>query len=134
MAANLNGLRGRAHVLIADDDLVCRLIAHRSLAGHEVESVDDGSEALSMLLASRPDVAVLDWIMPGLDGIEICRAARLDPALAETILVVMTGAADGDAEQQARQAGADLFLRKPVAPAALANVVERALTERQMHG
>lgn len=122
--------RGKALVLVADDDLVSRLIAHRSLGRHDVESVDDGSEALTMLQAGRPDVAVLDWMMPGLDGIEICETVRSDPALAGTILVVITARDDADAEQRARLAGADYFLHKPVLPGQLAELVTQALAAR----
>ncbi|MFN8635313.1 MAG: response regulator [Chloroflexota bacterium] len=124
------GSHGQALVLVADDDLVSRLIVHRSLGRHDVESVDDGSEALNMLRASRPDVAVLDWMMPGLDGIELCRVVRSDPELAGTILVVITASDDESTEERARLAGADYFLRKPVLPGQLAELVNRALLAR----
>ncbi len=66
-------------ILIAEDDPVSRCILEELLAkwGYEVVVACDGHEAIARLAAAEPpQVAILDWMMPGMDGVEVCRAAR----------------------------------------------------------
>ena len=118
-----------ARILVADDAPMIRMLVRRSLEAHHVVEVPDGQQALTMLRKWRPDLAILDWMMPGLTGLEVCQAARSDPALNGTILAVMTGLADLDAEEHARLAGVDHFLRKPILPRRLTALVEQALDQ-----
>ena len=82
------------------------------LAGHEVETADDGPGGLSTLLASRPDVALIDIGLPGLDGYDIARRAR--PLVPQTFLVALTGYGQAEDQQKAREAGFDVHITKPV--------------------
>jgi CheY-like chemotaxis protein len=117
-----------ARILVADDAAMVRLIVCRSLKEHETQAAADGQQALERLREWQPDIAILDWMMPGLTGLEVCQAARSDPSIAGTIFVMMTARSDLAAEQQARSAGIDHFIRKPVMPRQLDNLVERLLS------
>jgi two-component system, cell cycle response regulator len=107
---------GRAPVLVADDDRMTRVhLADRLTEwGYGPTTVATGPEALAMLMRrDAPSLAILDWEMPGLTGIQICRALRGSPCQRYTYILIATG---GDRAQQAASAlnaGADDFVRKP---------------------
>jgi PAS domain S-box-containing protein len=101
--------------LIAEDDLVSRALLVATLQGwgHEVTAADDGSAAWDVIVDHSPDVAILDWMMPGVDGIELCRRVRTDPAHAFTYLILLTGRTGQDDVTAGLEAGADDYIRKP---------------------
>lgn len=107
-----------ATVLIADDDRKIIDMLRRTLAyeGYHVVTAADGREALAKAQAHRPDVVVLDWLMPGLDGIEVAR--RLREADATPILMLTARDAIED-RVEGLDSGADDYLVKPFAPAEL---------------
>lgn len=108
-------------VLVVDDDEPARLLTVRQLetAGADVRIADDGVEALYMMRTHRPDVALLDHVMPRLDGLNVCRAIRGDAELAGTH-VIMISACHGSKEVlEAFAAGVDDFLAKPCDPGEL---------------
>lgn len=107
-----------ARVLIADDSAQLRLMLRHTLdhGGHEVLEAADGEEALRVLREERPDVAILDVVMPGLSGLDVCRAARRDAALAATGIIILSANAT---QGHAAQAGADWFVAKPFLPSEL---------------
>ncbi len=117
-------------VLIADDSFRLRLLLARALQlqGFEVLEAIDGDRALEAILAERPDVAVLDEVMPGLDGFEVCRAVRAEPDVQGMPIILMSGNAT---EAEARAAGADVFLAKPFLPSALLDAVSRLARARR---
>jgi CheY-like chemotaxis protein len=102
-----------ALVLIADDDAALRawLRVAVEAAGHEVHEAADGEASWIGVQAHRPNVVLLDLHMPGRDGLGVTGAAKRDPALAGTRVVVLSVSAD-DAEA-ALEAGADAYLLKP---------------------
>ncbi|MEI8258021.1 MAG: response regulator, partial [Deltaproteobacteria bacterium] len=108
-------LAGR--LLVADDDEPMREATARVLrgAGYEVRTAIDGEEALTIALETRPDVVVADVNMPGIDGRELCRRIKADPALRGT-LVMMYSAARTSSHDQADglDAGADGYVAQPV--------------------
>jgi DNA-binding response OmpR family regulator len=103
-------------ILIADDDDVSRLMLAAMLArrGHEVIEASDGQEAWRVLQAhDPPPLAVLDWMMPGLDGVEVCRRVRATAALKRTYLILLT-AREGKADTlEGLAAGANDYVTKP---------------------
>ena len=105
-------------VLIADDDRIWRVLLERTLTrlGHEVVVVVDGTQALTALLAAGgPRLAILDWMMPGIDGLEVCRRVRERPA--PYVYVVLLTSRDRPEDLVAGlDAGADDFLVKPFNP------------------
>jgi CheY-like chemotaxis protein len=118
-----------AWVLIADDEPRIRRLVRHALeqAGHEVIEAATGDHALEQLLAHRPDVAILDVAMPGLDGLAVCRVVRTDRHLHDISLVVLSASA---LATRAHDAGADLFLRKPFYVREIVAVVADLLSTR----
>jgi two-component system response regulator MprA len=117
-----------ATVLIADDDRKIIDMLRRTLAyeGYHVVTAADGLEALAQAQAQRPDVVILDWLMPGLDGIEVARRIRqADP----TPILMLTARDTIEDLVQGLDNGADDYLVKPFAPAELLARV-RALLRR----
>jgi CheY-like chemotaxis protein len=114
-------------VLVADDDdgvrhLVALVFARGARA---VAQAADGTEALVLVRRLRPALAVLDLVMPGPDGIAVCRALKGDPSTAGIPVVVLT--ADEGAVERARAAGADAFVTKPFSPGALLALARQLL-------
>src|SRR4051812_19834 len=110
-------------VLIADDDPVSRRALEATLAGwgYEVEVVNDGQQALDALLREKnpPRLAVLDWMMPGLDGPEVCRTVRARSQGPYAWLLLLTARKKGSDLIAGLEAGADDYIRKPFDPGEL---------------
>jgi signal transduction histidine kinase/CheY-like chemotaxis protein len=109
------------HILVADDniDLTASLSAVLCSHGHRVDVVHDGASAVRAARDEGPDIALLDIGMPALDGYQVARALRADPATQGIHLVAITGWGRDADREAARQAGFDLHLLKPVNPQAL---------------
>jgi putative two-component system response regulator len=108
----------RSRVLIADDQASIRSLFHRLLSadGHEVMLVPDGAAALSAVHQHRPDVILLDVAMPHVDGLEVCRRLKADPATRLTPVVLVSGHSELTDRINGIEAGADDYLSKPVHP------------------
>jgi len=119
-----------ARILVADDAAFLRILVCRSLVDHETIEASSGDEALELLRKHRPDIAILDWLMPGLSGIEVCQAVREDPALAETQIIIMTARGAVDSAWQARAAGVNAFIHKPIMPGQIKSLVRRLLARK----
>ena len=91
---------------------------------YEVISATDGASALAAMREEKPDIVLLDIMMPGMDGYDVCRTLKADPATAGIKIVVLTAFAQQATMQQAFAAGADDYMTKPFRPAQL---VEKAL-------
>ncbi len=102
-------------VCIIEDDAAQRaLLFERMLAGHySVVEATDGESGLEQIRRHRPRVVICDLLLPGLDGIELCRRIRADHSLDGTYLIVLTVCNDRESKNHALNAGADDFLLKP---------------------
>lgn len=102
-------------VLVADDDAdILRLISQRlSHRGYRVLTADNGDRALATALNHPPDAAILDGIMPGLEGHEVCAAMRADSRTASVPIILLTAKAADSDETEAIEAGADAYIVKP---------------------
>ena len=103
-------------ILVAEDDLVSRRLLERTLAllGHEPVSVADGRAALEILQQSdAPRLAILDWMMPELDGSEVCRRVRANPTGDQPYLILLTARQQKDDVVEGLESGADDYITKP---------------------
>jgi len=132
--------RSQKRVLIVDDVEDNRRIYTMFLtaAGFEVQSASDGHEALAKVRTLRPDVVVMDFAIPGIDGWQVTRRLKRDPQTRRIPVIALTGHALAGAEQRARQAGCDMFLTKPCLPGDLQQHIEgliarSATTRRPRH-
>jgi len=116
-------------VLIAEDDESLRALMRLSINVGEIEidEATDGDEALALARANPPDVVLLDWMMPGPDGLEVCRALRADPLTAGAYIVIVTARALTADRERALAAGADRYVPKPFSPAELLETVRSRL-------
>ena len=109
-------------VLIADDEAVCRCILESTLAegGFEVTIATDGLEAWRAFQNPHPPaLAILDWMMPGMDGVELCRKIRQNPQTLPPYLIVLTARSDKEDVVSGLTAGADGYITKPFSRAEL---------------
>jgi len=109
-------------VLIADDEAVCRRILESTLAegGFEVAIATDGLEAWRAFQNPNPPaLAILDWMMPGMDGVELCRKIRQNPQTLPPYLIVLTARSDKEDVVSGLNAGADDYITKPFSRAEL---------------
>jgi len=122
-------------ILVVDDNetnrdiLVTRLEAH----GYQTLQAADGEEALRGVAQHRPDVVLLDVMMPNLDGLEACRRLKSDRAVAFTPVILVTAKAATQDIVAGLDAGADEYLTKPVDQAALVARVRSALRIKSLH-
>jgi PAS domain S-box-containing protein len=115
-------------VLIADDneDAAEALSEFLRIAGHHVTTVNNGHDAVRTAVSLRPDAALLDIGMPGLNGYEVARALRATPGMHDIVLVALTGWGTDDDRSRASAAGFDHHLTKPTSAADIVKVLETA--------
>jgi len=118
--------------LIIDDEAALTTLIGRLLesAGFTVEAATSGMEGLQKAATTRPDLIVLDIMMPDIDGYEVCRRLRTDPRTARTAIAVLTARTQQIDKQVALRAGADTHLVKPFSGKALVQAVQDLLTAR----
>ncbi len=119
-------------VLVADDnDDILTLVTFRlERAGYTVIQAHDGEEALRMAVEQRPSLAILDLMMPRLDGYEVTRGIRGDPAIADMPVVLLTARSQEADVARGFDAGADDYIRKPFSPQELLSRVQAILGRR----
>jgi two-component system phosphate regulon response regulator PhoB len=112
-------------VLVVDDDAGMRRLLQVTLQQIQCTAIlaEDGETALSLVHEQQPDAVLLDVNLPGLDGIQVCRAIRGHPATAKVPVIMLTGRGDEEAEANARAAGASAYLVKPSSPKIVKKVV-----------
>ncbi|MCM5570422.1 response regulator [Burkholderiaceae bacterium FT117] len=119
-------------VLIAEDQAHIRTLIERSIEELEDDGVEilvapDGTTALSTILEARPDVVLLDVMMPGMNGFEVCESLRRDEAARHAHVIFLTAKGQEYDRARAREVGANGYLIKPFDPDALLAAVRQAL-------
>jgi len=110
-----------ANVLIVDDEAPILALLRYNLekAGYRVLEAMDGEEALTVAREEQPDIMILDWMLPSLSGIEICRQVRRDRDLANTPIIMLTARGEEQDRVRGLEVGADDYMAKPFSPAEL---------------
>ncbi len=120
-------------VLCMDDDPVIRHLLTLTLAksGFVPLTAPDGTRGLALAATERPRLILVDLMMPGLDGYEVCRRLKADPQTAHIPVIILTGQADPKLNVKAFRAGADLALMKPFQPGQLIAILRAALALKE---
>lgn len=118
----------RPPILVVDDnpDNVDIIREYLEVRGYPITVAHDGDEALTLFERVRPRLVLLDVMMPGRDGWEVCRLMKQHPALGKSVRIIMVTALDEwDDKRQALETGADDYVEKPFDLSRLAATVER---------
>lgn len=117
-------------ILIADDEPSLRLLVKATLSANKafelIEAVD-GNEALSKSQNQAPDLLLLDVMMPGLSGFEVCERLKNDPKTKSIVIIMLTAKGQQSDKDWAISVGTDYFLTKPFSPIELYNLIEKIL-------
>lgn len=131
--AQLEAKKGR--VLLVEDEIVSRKVLQRVLqgAGYEVITCENAASFWRELEEASPDILMLDYLLPGANGIEICRVVRSDPRFSSIPILFLTASKDPDVLSEIHSAGGDDVLVKPVVGSELVNRIQnRVLRAREM--
>jgi CheY-like chemotaxis protein len=120
-------------ILVVDDDEMVLMALDELLKpeGYEVQTVSSGTEALQKLDQNGYDLLMLDVIMPEMDGYELCKRIREKEKYKETPVVFLTAKSRDEDRARGLEAGANLYLSKPISPDKLLGIVSDALGEKK---
>lgn len=118
-------------ILMAEDDPDIQLVARLALkrAGYRVEVVSNGRLLLDRVAVERPDLILLDWMMPEMDGPETCARLKANPATADIPVIFLTGRSQAADVAQIRAAGAAGSLVKPFDALSIGDAITRILAD-----
>jgi len=116
-------------IVVADDDADVRDLVQFKLeqSGMDVVSVGDGAAALEACASHGPDLVLLDVMMPGMSGLDVCRSLRRSPQLSGVPVIMLTARAQESDIAQGFEAGADDYVVKPFSPRELSSRVQAVL-------
>jgi two-component system alkaline phosphatase synthesis response regulator PhoP len=122
----------RKKLLVVDDDLdlLNLLRLHFKEEGFAVTVVSNGLEAVKKARQMMPDLILLDLVLPGLDGFEVCESLRQSPATANTPIILVSGASSELSRLAAMEAGGTAFVSKPVSPGELVTLMRQHLSPK----
>lgn len=120
-------------ILVVDDEPSLRFLVVSSLEdeGYDIAEAADGLEAHALVQENQPDLIILDVMMPGLTGYELCSLLKRNPNTSHILILMLTAKGQEQDRVQSQQAGADYYLLKPFSPLALIEIVESLLRGRQ---
>ncbi|MCA9450495.1 MAG: response regulator, partial [Candidatus Omnitrophica bacterium] len=124
----------QAKILVVDDDKYIRQIMKRYLdrEGFQLELVEDGRQAIQLLESYRPDVVISDWMMPEVDGLDLCRWIRQNEELSNVYFILLTSKDSVEDKTLGLEAGANDYVTKPFQGAELIARVRSGLRLRAM--
>lgn len=132
---NVDPINFMTKILVIDDDVnTTRLIDHvLSKEGYEIHVVNNSEESLSEALRAKPDLILLDLMMPGIDGIGTCKMLQAQPELREIPILLLSAAGDIKNKVEAFDAGARDFITKPVHFEELKSRIKVWVNHRESH-
>jgi CheY-like chemotaxis protein len=116
-------------ILLAEDEEVLRMLIVDTLEdnGYEIDEASDGLEALQYITENEYDLVLVDYMMPGLTGLEVIEKVRSIPSKQHLKIMMLTAKSQQKDEERAKQVGANYFLAKPFSPLKLAELVGEIL-------
>ena len=122
----------RARILLVDDEpSIIKMVSKRlGVEGYEVLVAMDGQEGLDKAQAERPDLVILDLMLPRLNGYEVCARLKEDPAWRKVPVLLFSAKVQPKDEALGKQCGADGYLRKPFSPAQVKLLLREKLSPR----
>lgn len=113
-------------ILVADDEKALRLLVKGTLeiGEYDILEADNGTEALEVAVKERPDLIILDVMMPGITGYEVCKRLKTNPDTSDIKVLILTAKSRLPDEETALEALADYYLSKPFSPMDLLSMVE----------
>ena len=121
-------------LIVEDDRPIAELLKHHfTSAGFRVTTTTDGDEALILIDEIEPDLVLLDWMIEGTSGIEVCRRLRRSPATAKLPIIMLTARGDEEDRIRGLETGADDFVPKPFSPKELVARANALLRRSQPH-
>jgi two-component system alkaline phosphatase synthesis response regulator PhoP len=120
-------------VLIVDDEPdILEIISYNLIKeGYEINTAKDGLEAVEKVAAFRPNLVILDIMMPKMSGVEVCKILRSKPEYNDTLIIFLTALSDESSQIKGLQTGADDYVNKPISPKVLVSRVNAIF--RRLH-
>jgi DNA-binding response OmpR family regulator len=121
-----------SRILIVDDERPITTLLTQTFEqeGHQVMTAGNGIDCMNKMASFRPDVVIMDIMMPKLDGVDTTRLIRRNKNYSETVIVALSAKGDEETRKRMREAGANLFMRKPFVIAKLVARVNQILETR----
>jgi CheY-like chemotaxis protein len=122
-----------AKILLAEDEEVLRMLVVDSLEdeGYEIDEAVDGIEAFEKIQEHTYDLVLLDYMMPGMTGLDVIEKTRQLPEKQDVLIMMLTAKSQKSDQDLARKVGADYFLAKPFSPMELITIVAEILHDKQ---
>ena len=123
-------------ILIVDDEIAIRemISIALDLAGFDCIEAEDALQAHHKIVDERPSLVLLDWMLPGMTGVELCRRMKRDETLSEIPVIMLTARGEEDHKIQGLDAGADDYITKPLIPDEVLNVLSAAFNQPESGG
>jgi DNA-binding response OmpR family regulator len=121
-----------ARILIVDDEKPITTLLTQTFEqdGHQVMTANNGIDCMNKMSSFRPDVVIMDIMMPKLDGVDTTRLIRRNKNYTSTVIVALSAKGDEQTRTRMREAGANLFMRKPFVIAKLVDRINQILATR----
>ncbi len=119
-------------ILIADDEIPIRLLIHSTLESdeYEIAEAENGPDTVEKCLEEKPDLLILDLMMPGIGGEEVCKKIQSDPRTKGISIIILTGRGR-PSDNEAKTLNADFYLTKPFSPLELLDCVSKILNRKK---
>jgi DNA-binding response OmpR family regulator len=116
-------------ILVIEDepDILKVMVFRLKKAGYDVTSAITGKEALGLMREKKPDLMLVDYRLPDMDGLEICRCVRADEALKKTPIIIISASGGGDLSSAIKAAAVDEYIIKPFNPEELLEKIKKYL-------
>jgi DNA-binding response OmpR family regulator len=120
-------------IIVVDDEPFILMMIEDKLkrAGIEVVTLRESKNALAVIRREKPDLIILDWMMPELSGIELCKMLKADAELKDTPVFLLTAKGQDADKQMGLQCGASMYITKPFSPRALLEIVSNAIRGKE---